>query len=114
VKELVRFDARDMRQDRVEQLQEWVRGLGVDPAKVRSKGLISEGQQSYELHLSETVRDDTGATVLDHAIDDIVSRPLVVDLGHERSWPQWLNSPDTEGVYLRAERPTAWTSRPGG
>jgi hypothetical protein len=86
----IRFDTADMRMDRVEQLCEWVRSLGVEPNDLRSAGAIFMGKKSYELHLSQVVRGDDGKVVVNHAEDDVVSTPLVVDLGTEKSWPSWL------------------------
>ena len=86
----IHFDTKDMRQDRQDELVEWVRSLGLVPEHFRVCGVILQGKTSYELHLSELIRDEHGNSIVDHAINDVVSKPRVVDLGQQRTWPSWL------------------------
>lgn len=94
----IRFDAHDVRRDRYEELIEWVRSLGIDPSNVRAQGVIIPGEQGYNLHLSEFVRDEQGKLILDQAFNEVVSKPLVIDLGPEKTWPGWLSVTSMEDV----------------
>jgi hypothetical protein len=93
----IRGDAVLLRADRLEELQEWVKQLGVDPKDVRAKFLITMGETSYQLHLSRMVRRPDGKLVIDEAIGEVVYAPLVIDLGTDKSWPGWLNE-SAEGL----------------
>jgi hypothetical protein len=88
---VVRFNANELRADRMSEVIEWVRSLGVEPEDVLPIGVILGGESSYELHLSRFVRDEHGHMAIDQARDDIVTYPVVVDLGPERSWPAFLD-----------------------
>jgi hypothetical protein len=68
--------------------------LGVDPARVRNKLVIMQDDDGYHLHLSVKTPGPSGkGDLLDLATNDVVSTPLVIDLGHERNWP---GADDTE------------------
>jgi hypothetical protein len=89
----IRVDVNSMRSDRIEEMQEWVKQLGVDPSDVRPVILIDMGEQSYRLHLSKFVRNGNGKRRLDLALNEVVTEPLIVDLGQSPCWPAWLNDP---------------------
>jgi hypothetical protein len=93
----IRGDAALLRADRLEELMEWVKQLGVDPKDVRPKFLISMGESSYQLHLSRMIRREDGKLLLDEAANEVASEPLVIDLGADKSWPAWLNE-SAEGL----------------
>lgn len=90
----IRFDRREMHEDRAEELVRWTQGLGVEPDEVLGQGAIVIGKSSYELHLRKVIRDGDGRMVVDAAGDCVATTPLVVDLGQDKSWPQWLGDPD--------------------
>jgi hypothetical protein len=83
-------DVNLLRSDRIEEIQEWVKQLGVNPSDVRPKIVIDMGEQGYRLHLSRFVRNSAGRRILDIALGEVVSEPLVIDLGTEQTWPAWL------------------------
>lgn len=83
----LRVDTGKLRPDRHDAVVRWVRSLGVDPNDVRSTFVIRSGLDQYELHLSRYVRDEQGEMILDRAADDVVSEPLVISIGTEKSWP---------------------------
>lgn len=75
-----------------DQLQAWitfVRAFGVDPKQVRDRLVIMQDNGGYHLHLSLKTPHASGkGDLLDLATNDVVSTPLVIDLGRERTWPE--------------------------
>jgi hypothetical protein len=59
---------------------EWIRSLGLDPAKILPRYGIARTKTGYELHVTEKYQKD-GHDVFDHLRDDIGSFPVVIDLG---------------------------------
>lgn len=88
--EIARFDAGPMRADRREELIEWIKTLGIKPEDVSPNGVIVRGETSFKLHLSMRLRDENGRLRYDRAAENVVSEPLVIDLGTARCWPGWL------------------------
>lgn len=86
----IRFDTNALRDDRREELIAWVKTFGVEPKDVRPKGLIRAGTSSYQLHLSKMPRDINGKLLIDEAKNEVVTEPLVIDIGPTVSWPGWL------------------------
>jgi hypothetical protein len=85
----VRVDANKLRADRREAAIEWVRSLGVNPEDVRPQFAIVHGEQGYELHLSRMLRNEAGKPRLDRAIGDVVSEPLILEIGQDANWPNF-------------------------
>jgi hypothetical protein len=81
------IDAGRLRADRREALIEWVKSLGVDPADVSPHVTIRTGSSQHELHLSEFVRNAAGKVLIDHARNEVVTRPKVIPIGTRRTWP---------------------------
>jgi hypothetical protein len=90
----IRFDSSTLRQDRLEELIEWIGSLGIAAKDVRPQAVILMGEQSYQLHLSKFVRSEAGRVWLDQASQTVVTVPLVVDLGATPCWPKWLEATD--------------------
>lgn len=88
----VRIDAGALRADRRESLVEWVRSLGVNPDDIRPVAVVRDGEHGYELHLSLYVRDENGKLTVDVAADNVVSEPMVIELGTEQFWPRWIGA----------------------
>jgi hypothetical protein len=114
VKEMIRCDANLQRPDRIEEVCQWVRSLGVEPANVRPVFYIMIGDNGYELHLSEYVRDEQGSQIIDHAFNYTVSKPLIIDLGQSETWPAWLNesrcgccTPAAVQTYFHSPKPVS-------
>lgn len=91
-----------LRADRREGLINWVASLGVKPEDIHPALLIEEGEHSYLLHLSRFVRNEAGGLQLDHALDEVLSEPLVIDLGTDRCWPAWLEIEQNSAGQLLA------------
>jgi hypothetical protein len=72
---------------------EWVSALGLVPADIGAKFAIVRGRGGWELHVTEHLRNSDGHKYIDQASQQIASRPVVVDLGAEPSWPEF-----TEGL----------------
>lgn len=68
---------------------EWLRGLGLED--VRALVILQTDDGHYYLHVSQMVRNDTGSIVMDRALDRIATRPRILDLGTEPTWPDCLN-----------------------
>ncbi len=67
----------------------FVDGLGVDPNRIRDTLVIMQDGDGYHLHLSlKTLSASGKGDMLDLATNDVVSTPLVIDLGHEQAWPE--------------------------
>lgn len=85
-------DIFDMPHDKRDEVKGWVRRMGVDLASVTPRLKIELTPQGFRLHLSQYVLNENGRKILDHAEDRAVTRPLVIELGRERTWPEWLRS----------------------
>jgi len=93
---VVKFDAHLLHpSERVTEAIEWVRSLGVEPNDVQPKGVILLHKGRYQLHLRQIVRNEEGHARIDYVVDELVTTPLVVDLGSEKNWPTCLNEPIT-------------------
>lgn len=66
---------------------DWVRSLGLEPKDFCPELVIMGRGFDYELHLTEYVRDDAGRKILDYALQRAYTRPHIVSLGTERTWP---------------------------
>lgn len=76
-------------EDLQKQWVEFVAGLGADPKRVRPELVIFQDDDGYHLHLSVKTPGPSGkGDWLDLARQEVVSTPLVIDLGHERNWPE--------------------------
>lgn len=73
------------------ELLAWIGGLGVDVDSVRPCLAVSQdgGDRSYRLHLSRFAVDERGDKVVDYALGQVHSEPLVIPIDAD-SWPQWL------------------------
>jgi hypothetical protein len=87
MKDIRRYDANALRQDRLEAVTAWVSSLGVEPKDVSGKFAIVMGEQEYELHLSRFVRNDAGRIRLDLATDTVVAEPVIIGLGAQPQLP---------------------------
>lgn len=76
--------------DLQKQWVEFVAGLGADPKRVRPQLVIIQDDDGYHLHLSVKTPHPSNpkADWLELATNSVASTPLVIDLGHERSWPE--------------------------
>jgi hypothetical protein len=75
--------------DLQKQWVDYVAGLGADPKRVRPELVIMQDDDGYHLHLSVKTPGPSGkGDLLDLATNGVVSSPLVIDLGHERTWPE--------------------------
>jgi len=92
------FDARYLRPDRREELVEWIQSLDIRPADVLERGVILQGENQYELHLTKYIRNERGSIQLDLARDEAVTEPLVVELGASPTWPAWLGGEPSENL----------------
>lgn len=89
--------------DLVKQWIAYVASLGVDPERVRDRLVIMHDDAGYHLHLSLKTLAPCGAVgLLDLATNDVVSTPLVIDLGHEQNWPPTPTHPRTLRGFDRA------------
>lgn len=81
---------------RADELVEWMRRLGVDPANISLDAVLThdDALQHY-LHLSEYVVDDKGRKQIDYAADAVYRRPVVVPV-EPGSWPRWLHGLNRE------------------
>jgi hypothetical protein len=76
-----RFDTLDLEPAGIEAATQWVRGLGLDPANLRTAFCVSQDTDGqFRAHFSEYLRDGQGRFVIDHAQDVVATRPIVVDL----------------------------------
>ncbi|HEY9411118.1 MAG TPA: hypothetical protein VIP77_16180 [Jiangellaceae bacterium] len=107
--EEIRFDTGLLRADQREEVTSWVASLGVEPKDVRPQVAIIRGENSYQVHLSRFVRDGAGKLRLDAAANEVVTEPLIIDIGTDRTWPQWLK-PMTPDVTMPGEF-LAWLRR---
>lgn len=83
------MDSNRLRADQREAAIEWVSSLGVKPADVRPTFVIRQAEQGYELHLSRYRRNSNGHLILDVALNEAVSEPLIVRLGADATWPDF-------------------------
>jgi hypothetical protein len=74
--------AADLRQ----QIIDWVRSLGVEPATV----LPTFGLHAQQVYLTEKVRTPEGRDQIDLVAEQVVTRPLVLDLDADHQPPPAL------------------------
>jgi hypothetical protein len=84
------LNANLLRSDQLDEVKDWVTSLGVEPNDVRPQLLIEMGEKGYRLHLSRFVLNADGKKILDRAANEVVSEPLILELGTEQTWPAWL------------------------
>jgi hypothetical protein len=89
---IAQADLMDMPRDKRAEVLAWLRSLDVDLKSVTPKLMIEHNEQGYRLHLSKYVRNEAGRIIIDHAASRAVTEPLLVDLGSERCWPEWLRA----------------------
>ncbi len=72
------------------QWADYVRGLGVDPDRVCAHlAIYRDAEGRYHLHLSEKLPHPSGkGDWLDLVTDRLATKPVVIDLGHEQTWPE--------------------------
>lgn len=87
--EVLRYDRGTVESDPTlrSRLVEWVRSLGLDPDELLPDAVIVMGMGEYELHVSQIVRKEDGSRWVDEARLELVSKPVVVGLGQNKSWP---------------------------
>jgi hypothetical protein len=66
---------------------EWITSLGLAPANIAGTFAIVRGKNGWELHVTEYLRNGNGHNYIDQAKRDIVSQPVVLQLGADASWP---------------------------
>ncbi len=84
-----------------ERLNEWLTSIGLDTTAITAV-LIVKASNGYALHVTEKVRNDRGREVIDQALNAVVTRPRVIYLGHEKTWPDivtWPNG-DRAGKWI--------------
>lgn len=69
-----------------EQICEWLKGLDVDPASVKS-GYVTAGLDGYQLRLLQYVRGENGAHILVPHQNRVQTVEHVVPLGDQATWP---------------------------
>jgi len=72
-----------------QELCAWVASLGEDPRRVLPEFRILWTDDGYTLHLSRKVQRE-GRDIIDQALNRVWSEPVVIKLGREQCWPQWL------------------------
>ncbi len=70
----------------INEWREYVASHGLDPTVVKTKIAITQDLCGYHLHISVKTQVD-GKDVLDVALNEVVSTPHVIHLGHRRDWP---------------------------
>ena len=67
---------------------DWIAGLGQDPTDCMLPFVVTQDEhdRSYQLHLSRYVRDAAGKKVIDHAIDDMWTEPVVIPIPEPPPW----------------------------
>lgn len=83
----IHIDSGRMRSDRREALIDWVRSLGFEPRDIRPEVVIRRGEREWELHVSRYVRNEHGGIVIDEALGEAASIPVVIPIGSQPSWP---------------------------
>lgn len=74
------------------QLLNWLKSLGVDTdITIPRLRITSDSNHEYRLHVSQYVKDERSNYVQDYAKGEASTVPLVVELGKERNWPEFLN-----------------------
>ena len=89
---VLEFDTRHMSTEDIRNVADWLTALGVVPKHVRTFGVVVRAASSYELHLSQFVLNEQGKKRIDLARNEVVTTPLVVDLGPTRCWPACLDA----------------------
>lgn len=84
------IDTVPIREDRREELLDWVKSVGGDPHEVLPTIAIRTGSTEYELHLSRFRRLD-GKIWYDEAQRKPVTEPVIILLGATPTWPSWLD-----------------------
>lgn len=69
-----------------EQICDWLKGLDVDPASVKS-GYVTAGLDGYQLRLLQYVRGENGAHILVPHQNRVQTVEYVVPLGEQATWP---------------------------
>lgn len=83
----VRIKAGELRPDLREAVTDWIASLGLVPADLADQFLITHNGEEFELHVSKRKRAESGGVVLDRALGQPVSEPLVVPIGTKPTWP---------------------------
>lgn len=68
---------------------EWVTSLGLVPANLAATFAIVRGKEGWELHVTEHLRNADGHKYIDQAAQNIVSKPVVIQLGPDECWPEF-------------------------
>jgi hypothetical protein len=86
----MRIDTSRLAVNDLKAVVEWVESLGLVSADLSAVFALIQGKQGWELHVTEHLRNEDGHKYVDQARNDIVSRPVVVQLGPEVSWPEGI------------------------
>lgn len=75
---------------------EWVRSLGLDPDRLKSRFALARGHNDWELHVTRTLRGPgVKGDIFDLAQQEVAGMPVVVHLGTlDEVWPEF----GTEGL----------------
>lgn len=67
---------------------DWIAGLGQDPTVCALKFVVTQDERdlTYQLHLSRYVLDAAGKKVIDHALDDMWTEPVVLPIAEPPPW----------------------------
>lgn len=76
---------------------EFIRGTGLDPAKIKPEWVIIRRGNLTELHVSEYVFAASGRYTMDYARNEPVTVPVIVPLG-PASAPQAWPEPESRGA----------------
>jgi hypothetical protein len=85
----VRINSADLAPARLRECVAWVESLGLIPADLGAIFAIVSGEEGWELHVTEHLRNAGGHKYIDQASQDIVSKPVVVQLGPDATWPDF-------------------------
>jgi hypothetical protein len=75
-----------MRDEDRERLNAWLASVGGNPKTTVAFAVIANGD-GWDLHVTEKVQGEHGGDILDLALNDVVTRPRIIPLGAEKTWP---------------------------
>ncbi len=76
-----------LRDDDQQRINDWLRGLILDPAKSVALAVIGN-DDGWMLHVTEKMVDAKGGDIIDQALGELYTRPRKLPLGTRKTWPQ--------------------------
>lgn len=83
----VRIDVNALKPEGLAAAVEWIKSLGFDPSELRGVIALVHRDSGWELRLSRIIRNENGTDIFDVAHQDLVSEPVVVQLGESPELP---------------------------